>query len=143
MGTIDIKDWTIKQNAIQKMLKEMEEEHTGTDDIVHNWICEQDDITLFEGVMKKGRTIKDAIQYCATKASSQKTDNVAMIDDQTVFSWIREYFLLEKLPNNKGKAVVKANATKTKKVEKKVSKEKKGTEVNKGYEQLDLLDFLQ
>lgn len=39
--------------------------------------------------------------------------------------------------------MVKANATKTKKVEKKVSKEKKGTEVNKGYEQLDLLDFLQ
>ena len=46
----------IKQQALDKMLKEMNQEHSPSEDRIHNWICEQDDDELFQGILKDGYT---------------------------------------------------------------------------------------
>lgn len=83
-----------KEQALAVMLKEMEKPHSPTEDVIHNWLCDQDEPALFAGILKKGKSIKNSLSFCATKAKKQQTSgNVAMVDDKTVFGWIRDYFL--------------------------------------------------
>ncbi len=58
----------IKKQAHAKMLKEMNSEHTGAEDAIHNWLCEQDDERLLQGILEEGRTIKGAMQHCVSLA---------------------------------------------------------------------------
>ncbi len=60
----------LKQQALDKMLKEMEQEHSLSEDRIHNWLCEQEDDDLFQGVLKEGYTIKAALKYVSNKARS-------------------------------------------------------------------------
>lgn len=106
-----------KQQGLDKMLKEMNEKHTPTEDVIHNWLCDQEDEELFKGILKEGKTISGAVKYCAAQAQKQKTGNVAMIDDATVFSWIRKYFVSEKVKEEKVNARVEVSQeTKTEEV---------------------------
>lgn len=95
----------LKQQALAKMLVEMNQEHSPSEDCVHNWICEQEDEELFLGVLKDGHTIKASMKYAMDKAREFAQNGVACIDDQTVFGWIREYFL----SNRKTEPVKKTN----------------------------------
>ncbi|AWN08021.1 hypothetical protein AF226_14920 [Listeria monocytogenes] len=137
-----IEKLSIKEQALNKMLTEMNEKHSGAEDAVHNWLCTQEEEAVFEGIMKDDRSIKGAVNYCSTNASKQQTAGVAMIDDATVFSWVREYFISEKVPKSSVKATVKSTATKPEKAKVKAKKKPKKTTMQEGYEQLDLLDFL-
>ncbi|EAE9328144.1 hypothetical protein BWG24_04090 [Listeria monocytogenes] len=136
---------SIKEQALNKMLTEMNEAHSGAEDAIHNWLCTQEEEAVFEGIMKDDRSIKGAVNYCSSRASKHQADGVAMIDDKTVFSWVKKYFISEKVPKSSVKATVKATETKpeTAKVKaKKKTKKTKKTTAHEGYEQLDLLDFL-
>lgn len=88
----------IKQKALEKMLKEMNKNHSGAEDVIHNWLCDQDDEKLLEGILKEDRSIKGAMQYCVSQASKQQSDNAAMVDAQTVFLWVNTYFVSGKAP---------------------------------------------
>ncbi|EOW1885782.1 Cas9 inhibitor AcrIIA9 family protein [Enterococcus hirae] len=87
-----------KTQALEKMLEEMEKEHSDTEDCIHSWLCTQEDDQLFQGILKKDRTIKGAVAYCLSQAKKQagKTQS-AMVPNEVVFSWVREYFLLAKV----------------------------------------------
>ncbi|EGX9999816.1 hypothetical protein JHL50_001150 [Listeria monocytogenes] len=137
-----IEKLSIKEQALNKMLTEMNGKHSGAEDAVHNWLCTQEEEAIFEGIMKDDRSIKGAVNYCSANASKQQTAGVAMIDDATVFSWVREYFISEKVPKSSVKATVKSTATKPEKAKVKAKKKPKKTTMQEGYEQLDLLDFL-
>jgi hypothetical protein len=132
----------IRKTAFAKMLKEMQEKHSGAEDAIHNWLCDQDDETLLQGILKEGHTIKGAMQYCVSQAEKQKTGNAAMVDDQTVFSWVRKYFVsgdqIEAGNTPPAVAVVTKPAAKAKAE----SKRKETPEKPKEQEQLSLLDFL-
>lgn len=132
----------IRETALAKMLKEMQEKHSGAEDAIHNWLCDQDDETLLQGTLKEGCTIKGAMQYCVSQAEKQKTGNAAMIDDQTVFSWVRKYFTSDdqiKIENTPAVVAVDAKPAPKAKTERK----RKETQKNqKEQEQLSLLDFL-
>ena len=103
----------LKEQALEKMLIEMNEKHSGSEDAIHNWLCEQNDMELFAGIMKEDRTIKGAMQYCTSQAKKQADNNVAMIDDPTVYRWTREYFLLEKVDIKPVKAKVATSVNNT------------------------------
>ncbi|HAC0644241.1 TPA_asm: hypothetical protein GYZ23_05065 [Listeria monocytogenes] len=133
-----IEKLSIRERALNKMLTEMNEAHSGAEDAIHNWLCTQDEEAIFEGIMKDDRSIKGAVNYCSDNASKQQTAGVAMIDDATVFSWVKKYFISEKVP----KSAVKATVTKPEKTKVKAKKKPKKTTAQEGYEQLDLLDFL-
>ena len=132
----------IRKTALAKMLKEMQEKHSGAEDAIHNWLCDQDDETLLQGILKEGCTIKGAMQYCVSQAEKQKTGNAAMVDDQTVFSWVIKYFVsgdqIEAGNTPPAVAVVTKPAAKAKAE----SKRKETPEKPKEQEQLSLLDFL-
>ena len=87
--------------AVSHFDDEMAEAHTPTEDAIHNWIVDhQEDDELIAGILKHlDRTIKDAMAYCIRKASKSDYRNGqgAMVDDATVFSWVKEYFTAEKV----------------------------------------------
>lgn len=93
---------TAQEQALEKMLKELETEHDNTVEYIHNWLCKQNDESLFQGILKEDRTIKGAVTYCMGKAKEQAENQTsAMVPDEVAFRWIKEYFMLEKLPEMK------------------------------------------
>ena len=134
---------TSKELALEKMLKEMEQEHTSTEDAIHNWLCNQDDDELFKGILKDDRSINGAIGYCAKRAKDQSSGNAAMIDDPTVYEWVIEYFTADKVDVKPIPVkVVKTGATSKSKPKAEVKKwSKKKPDVNEGL-QFSLFDDL-
>ncbi|KAJ61021.1 Cas9 inhibitor AcrIIA9 family protein [Enterococcus faecalis] len=115
---------TAQEQALEKMLKELETEHDNTVEYIHNWLCKQNDESLFQGILKEDRTIKGAVTYCMGKAQEQaekRPNAMVMVTDEVAFDWIKEYFILEKLPEMKaiGKVVTTAKKKPSKKEESK------------------------
>ena len=112
--------------AVSHFDEEMAEAHTPTEDAIHNWIVDhQEDDELMAGILKHlNRTIKDAMAYCIRKASKSDYRNGqgAMVDDATVFSWVKEYFIAEKVET---KSVVGKMTTGSKKSIKQPTKKPK------------------
>ncbi len=76
--------------AEEKLLAEVSEPHDTTIDILHNWICDQDNDAIFKGIVEQNKTIKEAIAYCGNKAL--QGEPMAFVDNDTVFGWVSEYF---------------------------------------------------
>ena len=120
---------TIKIDAFDRFMavshfdEEMAKDHTPTEDAIHNWIVvHQEDDELISGILTHlDRTIKDAMGYCIRKASKSdyKNGQGAMVDDDTVFSWVKEYFTAEKVET---KSVVGKMTTGSKKSAKNTQK---------------------
>lgn len=129
----------IKERALAKMLEEMNQSHTHAEDAIHNWLCEQNDDELFAGIMKKDKSIKSAMKYCISQARKESSGNSAMVDDDTVFGWVRDYFINDdiKVNNNVSAKVIKGSNPKKKKTETKKKVEKK-----EELEQMNLFDFM-
>lgn len=146
--------------AVSHFDEEMAKDHTPTEDDIHNWIVDhQEDDELIAGILKHlDRTIKDAMGYCIRKASKSDYRNGqgAMVDDATVFSWVKEYFTAEKVEtksvvgkmttgskkstkNTQKKQTKKKTPAKKTSVKKKPPKKKMPKEVG---EQLDLFSDL-
>nr|DAW81882.1 MAG TPA: PcfK-like protein [Caudoviricetes sp.]DAX89108.1 MAG TPA: PcfK-like protein [Caudoviricetes sp.] len=85
----------IKQKALAKMNEEMSQKHSPAIDVIHNFLCDQNDDELFENICKDGKSIADAYAYCVNKASEQRDGNCAMISDSVVFCWVVDYFKSE------------------------------------------------
>lgn len=83
----------IKEKALAKLLEELNQPHDAALDRVHNWICNQEDNELFEGILKERYSLKCALSFAKEKARKFAENGVACIDDATVFRWIREYFI--------------------------------------------------
>ena len=87
--------------AVSHFDDEMAEAHTPTEDAIHNWIVvHQEDDELIAGILTHlDRTIKDAMRYCIRKASKSdyKNGQGAIVDYDTVFSWVKEYFTAEEV----------------------------------------------
>lgn len=151
----------IRKKALDKMLEEMNKSHTGAEDAIHNWLCNKTDEKLLEGVLKEGRTINGAMKYCSSEAAKQKSGNVAMVDDATVFGWVKKYFISKNIPKSSAKVSAKVVTSdsvpkmKKEEFEKNVSaiaNKRAGTPVkvkskieknnSDGVEQLSLLDML-
>jgi len=82
----------IKQRALAKMNEEMSQKHSPAVNVIHNWLCDQTDDTLFENICQDGKTIKAAFKYCVKNAYKNKENNCAMIADSVVFGWVVDYF---------------------------------------------------
>ena len=98
--TMEINDFD-RFMAVSHFDDEMAEAHTPTEDAIHNWIVDhQEDDELIAGILKHlDRTIKDAMAYCIRKASKSdyREGQGAMVDDDTVFYWVKEYFISDEV----------------------------------------------
>lgn len=116
-----------KEQALQKMLQEMERKHSQAEDRIHNWLCDHsDDAALMAGICEEGKTIEGAFKYCQDNARKKAVGGCAVIEDETVFGWVYEYFV--------GKKAKKEKATPKPKPAKKEP-------VKKDVEQMNLFDF--
>jgi hypothetical protein len=52
----------LKEKALAKMLEEMNIPHSQSEDLIHNWLCEQDDEELMSGILMEGKTIKGSYE---------------------------------------------------------------------------------
>lgn len=119
----------------------MNKEHNRSEDAVHNWLCDQEDEKLFEGILKEGRTIRGAMQYCMSQALKQRDGIGAMVDDPTVFGWVVQYFTDDSIPKNQNNVQAKVETTAPIKKSKPKKKKEKIEPIESG-EQLNLLSFL-
>lgn len=149
---------TIKLDAFDRFMavshfdEEMAEAHTPTEDAIHNWVVDnQEDDELIAGILKHlDRTIKDAMAYCIRKASKSdyREGQGAMVDHVAVFSWVKEYFTVEKVETKPvvGKMTTgskKSTKQPTKKPTKKPKKKKPTKKTpEKDEKQLDLFSDL-
>ncbi|ORP00140.1 hypothetical protein B7696_03805 [Streptococcus mitis] len=83
----------IKEKALAKLLEELNKPHDIALDRIHNWICDQEDEELFQGILKERYSLTCALKYAKEKARNFAENGVACIDDETVFGWIRDYFI--------------------------------------------------
>ena len=149
--TMEINDFD-RFMAVSHFDDEMAEAHTPTEDAIHNWIVDhQEDDELIAGILTHlDRTIKDAMAYCIRKASKSeyREGQGAMVDDATVFSWVKEYFTAEKVETKPvvGKmttGIKKSTKQPTKKPTKKPKKKKPTKKTpEKDEKQLDLFSDL-
>ncbi|MDR7924353.1 Cas9 inhibitor AcrIIA9 family protein [Latilactobacillus sakei subsp. sakei] len=145
---------SLKEQALEKMLVEMNEEYSPAVDQIHNWLCNQGDEDLLNGIMAEDKTINRAMKYCRDKAKESAKDGVAMIEDATVYGWVKEYFTTPDLAIDKTKPKKTKKSKKTHKPanqtnEKKHESPRDETEtqalikpVKKVGEQLDIFDYL-
>lgn len=82
----------LKEQALEKILVEMDGEHSVAVEQIHNWLCTQDGEDLLNGIMAEDKTINHALAYCRGKAKESAKNGVAMIEDTTVYGWVKEYF---------------------------------------------------
>lgn len=114
--------------AVNKLAKEMEIEHSSAEDMVHNYLSDRipADDELVDGILKADRTIKGAMTFCVSKARKQaeKGATGAMVSDDEVFEWVREYFILDKVDISQSAGQV-THLSKPKKAKKKEQKSEK------------------
>lgn len=128
--------------ALNKMLVEIKTQSSQPIERIHQWLCKQTEQELFKGIMTERKTLKGAYEYCTSKAKEQaKNQPSIMIEDDTIFEWVSDYFIKYELPKEqpkqKSKAIKESNRIKDSCVSSThnpLSKEKGGVE----QEQLDL-----
>lgn len=92
---------SLLEKALEKMLKEVTEESSKPIERIHQYLCKQTDEELFKGILTDGKTIKGAFAYCSDKAREQaENEPYAMVEDEEVFQWVKDYFIHYELPLN-------------------------------------------
>ncbi|NKC69089.1 Cas9 inhibitor AcrIIA9 family protein [Vagococcus fluvialis] len=95
--------------ALEKMLIEMKKNSSQSIKRIHQWLCKQTNQELFKGILTEGKTLKGAFAYCTGKAKEiAKSSPSVMVEDDTVFQWVSDYFIHYKLPKAKPKKKTKA-----------------------------------
>lgn len=133
----------IKQKAIAKMNNEMSKKHSPAVDVIHDFLCDQNDDELFENICKDGKSIADAYAFCINKASKQRDGKCAMISDSVVFGWVVDYFNSElKAVKSKATANVSTNNESQHTNKKEVSKiDVKPSQKKADFERINLFEL--
>ena len=106
------------EQALEKMLSEIKQESSQPIERIHQWLCKQTNQELFKGILTEGKTLKGAFTYCSDQARKiAKNSPSVMVEDDTVFQWVSDYFIHYELPKAKPKKKAKAQPKVNKKVE--------------------------
>ncbi|MGB7595032.1 MAG: Cas9 inhibitor AcrIIA9 family protein [Erysipelotrichaceae bacterium] len=84
---------TLIEQAHAKMLEEMNNPHSMAEDHIHNWLCNQTDKDLLAGILKAGKSIKNALNTLMSYAKKQR---LQVISDDEGFQIIADYFKSDK-----------------------------------------------
>lgn len=82
------------QKSIDKIDKEAEELGGGqfmiiASHIIENYLTTDDNA---DKVLDEGKTLSKCMTACKSKAKEQAQNGFAMIDDETVYGWVSEYY---------------------------------------------------
>lgn len=137
------KEPTNKEAALKKIALELGKDPDSTERLIFGWLKRQNDDLLFTGTLKGDRTLKQSVTFAMGKAQKlAKQGNVAVVDDETVFSWIYKYFTADKVDVPKVNGTVgiskKKTAKKTKATTDSTAKKAESETVKGGDEQVSL-----
>lgn len=137
------KEPTNKETALKKIAVELGKDPDSTERLIFGWLKRQNDDFLFTGALKGDRTLKQSVTFAQGKAQKlARQGNVAVVDDETVFSWIYEYFTADKVDVPKVNGTVgtskKKTAKKTKESISSITKKEDFETVKGGDEQVSL-----
>lgn len=141
----------MKEIALSKLLNEVENQENPAVHTIHNWLCDQEDNELFEKVASENKTILQAVQYCINNAHKVRIGNTAIVDNDTVFNWVREYYLSNETEvevnasakvSASSKSIQERIAQVVPKVENKKIAKTKLKEIKADENQISLLDLL-
>lgn len=82
----------LKQQALNKMLDEMNKPHDEVLDYIHNVLCESEDEELFAGILVEGKTIASAFNKMAELAKKAAKNSMAFFSPQKGMDIIIDYF---------------------------------------------------
>lgn len=106
------------EQALEKMLSEIKQESSQPIERIHQWLCKQTNQELFKGILTEDKTLKGAFTYCSDQArKTAKNSPSVMVEDDTVFQWVSDYFIHYELPKAKPKKKAKAQPKVKKKTE--------------------------
>lgn len=130
-----ITDIQIQQTCLSLFEKELKKNNP-TELIIYEWLRKKNEIAMYQNIIEHKHTLKQATQFCTVKAKAiAEKEQTLMVDDDTVFSWVEEYFMSipNKIKNDEKKDIG------TMKVAPK--KDKEDDKKRKGEEQLSLFDL--
>lgn len=105
---------TTKDTALKRVASEIGNDPDSTERLIFGWLKRQNDDLLFTGALKDDRTLKQSVQFAMGKAKAlAKQGTVAVVDDETVFSWIYEYFTADKIDLPKVNGTIATSKKKT------------------------------
>lgn len=130
-----ITDIQIQQTCLSLFEKELKKNNP-TELIIYEWLRKKNEKAMYQNIIEHKHTLKQATQFCTVKAKAiAEKEQTLMVDDDTVFSWVEEYFMSipNKIKNDEKKDIG------TMKVAPK--KDKEDDKKRKGEEQLSLFDL--
>lgn len=74
----------IKEQALNKLLEEVNNSNNDAIDKIHNWISDQNDTELFTGILQKDKSIAEALSYCASKVKRSGNYGIATDENRVV-----------------------------------------------------------
>lgn len=95
------------QKAIDKIDKEAEKLGGGQFMVIASHIIDnylKSDINA-EKILDENNTLSKCMNYCRSKAKEQAKNGFAMIDDETVYGWVSDYYGFEELQATANKIV--------------------------------------
>ena len=87
----------VKDLAFKKMLEEMKSNESSITERLHVWLCNQNDLELFHGVIKEDRTLHGATEYCYAQGSKIAQKGVADVTPEMEQMWCKEYFTKDEI----------------------------------------------
>lgn len=148
----------VKHEAIEKLSKELTEKTSPSEKMIYEWLCKQEDIALYQGILSPEKSLKKAHQYAYSQALQYQVGGCAIINHELVYLWIAHYFKqpVTIVTNDFAKEMIQKSKTKQeepkkpKNINQVKSKKKETMETNSKKnkpkmmegEQLSLLDLL-
>ena len=82
----------LKIKALEKLNVELSIQHPKQYDAIHNFLSDQEDEALFEGILVEGKSLKHALQYVGGEIKKISSEQCAMADNEDVFQMVVDYY---------------------------------------------------
>ena len=129
-------------DAHEKLLTEMNENDNPAIENIHVYLNQSMDDHLAIKILNEEKTIKEAFKYVVSKAKEQANGSAsAMVSKETVYEWVKEFYLNDDIKVKKATKEVKKKTT-NKKSTISVQQSKKTSKVKDNeYEQISLFSL--
>ena len=129
-------------DAHEKLLTEMNENDNPAIENIHVYLNQSIDDHLAIKILNEEKTIQEAFKYVFYKAKKQANGSASvMVPKETVYEWVKEFYLNDDIKVKKATKEVKKKAT-DKKATSSVQQSKKTSKVKDNeYEQISLFSL--
>lgn len=82
---------TLKEQALEKMLEELNQPHHQAIDTLHNLLCVCDDDEVYQGILKEGKSVEGAYEAMHDYAQKNQEGGSYGMDDKLALQIVKDY----------------------------------------------------